>query len=49
MVPMKEQNKIPEKELNEMKITNCSDTEFKTLVIRILKELIEYGYKIKKT
>ena len=49
MAKMKEQNKTPEKELNKIEITNLSDTEFKTLVIRILKELIEYGYKIKKT
>ena len=27
---MKEQNKIAEKELNEMEITNLSDAEFKT-------------------
>ena len=44
---MKEQNKTPEKELSEMKITNLSDAEFKTFVIRMLKELIEY--KVKKT
>ena len=32
-----------------MEITNLfSDVEFKTLVIRMLKELIEYGNKIKK-
>ena len=30
-----------------MEITNISDAEFKTLVIRILKELIEYGSNIK--
>ena len=36
------------KELNEMEITNLfSDVEFKTLVIRMLKELIEYGNNIK--
>ena len=34
---MKEENKIPEKELNEMGIDNLSDTEFKTLVIRLLR------------
>ena len=45
---MKEQNKIPEKELNKMEITNQSHAEFKTLVIRMLKELIEYGNNIKK-
>ena len=45
-VQMKE--KIPEKELNEMKTSNLSDVEFKTLVIRMLRELIEYGKKIKE-
>ena len=39
---MKEQNKIPEKELNEMEITNLTDAEFKTVVIWMLKELIEH-------
>ena len=46
---MKEQNKTPEKELNEMGITNLSDAEFKILFIRMLKELIEYNNSIKKT
>ena len=41
MAQMKEQNKTPEKELNERKTTNLSEAEFKTLVIRMLKELIE--------
>ena len=49
MAQMKEPNKISEKELNEMKITNLSDVEFKTLVISMIKELIEYSNKIKKT
>ena len=35
MAQMKEQNKTLEKELNKMKISNLSDAEFKTLVIRI--------------
>ena len=48
MAQMKEQNKTPEKELSEMEITNLSDAEFKTLVIRLLKELIEYGNNIKE-
>ena len=30
-------------------MSNLSDTEFKTLVIRMLKELSEYLNKIKKT
>ena len=45
---MKEQIKTPEKELNEMEIINLSDAEFKTLVIRMLKELIEDLNSIKK-
>ena len=34
-------DKTPEKELNKMEISNLSDAEFKTLVIRMLKELSE--------
>ena len=49
MAQMKEQNKTPEKELNKTEITNLSDAEFKALVIRMLKELTEYGNSIKKT
>ena len=48
MAQMKEQTKIPEKELNEMKISKLSDAEFKTLVIRMLKELSEDLSSIKK-
>ena len=40
MAQMKEQNKTTEKELNKKEITNISDAEFKTLVIRMFKELI---------
>ena len=39
MAQMKEQFKTPEKELNKMEISNLSDAEVKTLVIRMLKEL----------
>ena len=45
---VKEQNKTPEKELNEMWIANLSDAEFKTLVIGMLRELTEYGNGIKE-
>ena len=45
---MKEQIKTPEKELNEMEISNLSDAEFKTLVIRTLKEVSEYLNSTKK-
>ena len=46
---MKEQIKIPEKELNKMEISQLSKAEFKTLVIRTLKELCEDLNSIKKT
>ena len=49
MAQMKEQNKTPEKELNEMETGNLSDAQFKTLVIRMLQELIGYLNSIKKT
>ena len=48
MAQMKEQIKTLEKELNEMEINNLSDAEFKTLVIRMLKELSEDLSSIKK-
>ena len=37
MAQMKEQIKTPVKELNKMEISNLSDPETKTLVIRLLK------------
>ena len=45
---MKKQIKIPEKELNEMEISNLSDAEFKTLVIGMLKGFSEDLNSIKK-
>ena len=43
---MKEQIKAPEKiQLSNEEIANLSDAEFKTLVIRMLTELVEYGHK----
>ena len=48
MAQMKGQIKIPEEELNEMEISNLLDADFKTLVIRMLKELIEDINSIKK-
>ena len=44
---MKEQIKNPEKEPNEMEIGNLSDAEFKTLSVRMLKELSENFNSIK--
>ena len=49
MSQMKEQNKTPEKELNKIKISNLLDAEFKTLVIRMLKELVGYFNSINTT
>ena len=46
---MKEEIKTPEKELNKMEISNLSDAEFKTLVIRMLQEYTGYFSSIKKT
>ena len=49
MAQMKEQQiKTPETELNKMEIRNLSTAEFKTLVIRMFKELSEDLNSIKK-
>ena len=45
MTQMKEQIKTLEKELSDEEIANLSDAEFKTLVIRMLTEMVEYGRK----
>ena len=45
---MKEQIKTPKVELNDEEIANLSDAEFKTLVIRMLTEMVEYGHKIEE-
>ena len=43
---MKEQIKTPEKiQLSDKQIANLSDAQFKTLVIRMFTETIEYGCK----
>ena len=48
MLQMKEQEKSLEKKLNEMEASNFPDTEFKKVVIRVLKELSENFNNIKK-
>ena len=48
MAQMREQIKTPEKELSNKEIANLSDAEFKTLVIRMLTEIVEYGCKIEE-
>ena len=46
---MKEQMKAPEKiQLSNEEIANLPDAQFKTLVIRMLTELVEYGSKIEE-
>ena len=47
---MKEQIKTPEKkiELSDEEIANLSDAQLKTLVIRMLTELVEDGHKIEE-
>ena len=41
MTQMREKIKTPEKDLNKTGTSNLSSAEFKTLVIRMLKELSE--------
>ena len=48
MAERREQNKTPEKELNEMDISNISNAQFKILVIRMLQELTGYFNHIKR-
>ena len=49
MAHMKEQSQTLEKELNKMEVSNPSDAEFKTRVIRMLRELNGYFNSMKKT
>ena len=44
---MKEHSKTSERELSE-EIANLSDGEFKALAIKMLTDLIELGWKMKK-
>ena len=44
---MKDQIKTPEKiQLKDEEIANLSDAQFKTLVIRMLIDLVEFGHKL---
>ena len=45
---MKGQIKAPKIELSDKERANLSDAEFKTLVIRMLKEMVEYGCKMEE-
>ena len=46
MAQMREQIKTPEKELSDKELANLSDAQFKTLVIKMLTELVEFGHKL---
>ena len=47
MAQMTEHFKAPEKiQLSEEEIANLLDAQFKTLVIRMLTELVEFGHKL---
>ena len=45
---IKDQIKALEIELSNEVIANLADAEFKTLVIRMLTEMVEYGHKIEE-
>ena len=46
---MKEQIKAPEKiQLSNEEVANLSDAQFKTLVIRMLTEMVEYSHKVQE-
>ena len=46
---MREQIKAPEKiQLSNEEIADLSDAQFKTLVIRMLTEMVDYGCKIEE-
>ena len=48
MAQMKEQIKAPKIEVSDEEIANLLDAQFKTLVIRMLTEMVEYGPKIEE-
>ena len=48
MTQMKEQIEAPKIELSNEEIANLSDAQFKTMVIRMLTEIVEYGCKLEE-
>ena len=48
MAQMKEQIKAQKTELSDGERANPSDAQFKTLLIRMLTEMVEYGCKIEE-
>ena len=45
MAQVKEQTKAPKIGLSDEAIANLTDADFKTLVIRMLTEMAEYGHR----
>ena len=45
MAKIKEEIKTSKIELSDEEVANLSDAEFKTLVISMLTEMVEYGHK----
>ena len=49
MAQKREQSKVPEKiQLGDEERANLSDAQFKTLVIRMLTEMVEYSRKVEE-
>ena len=48
MAQMKEQIKAPKIQPSDEETANLSDAEFKTLVVRMLTEMVEYDAKLRK-
>ena len=48
MAQVKEQIKAQKIDLSDEEIANISHAQFKTLVIRMLREMFDYGCKIDK-
>ena len=46
--PNERTDKAPKIELSDEEIDNLSSAMFKTLVIRVLSEMVEYGHKIEE-
>ena len=48
MAQMKEQIEVLKIELSHKETSNLSDAQFKTLAIRMLTDMVEYGHKIQE-
>ena len=48
MAQVKEEIKTPGRELSDEELENLSDAEFKTQVIKMFTEIIEFSHKMKE-